>query len=153
MRYRETGQVHLDFHRTMNGTIAFLRERYGLAFLDEVLRSTAREVYRAIREDLLRGAPEHLVEHWTYFFGREGGDYALERDGETIRLVVRRCPAVACLEARGIAIDPAFCRQTVAINAALAEGSPFEIATEVLGGGRCVQTLRRRRGSNWGELP
>ena len=55
MRYRETGQVHMDFHRTLNGTIAYLRETYGVAFLDEVLRRTARDVYRSIRDDLERG--------------------------------------------------------------------------------------------------
>ena len=38
VRYRETGAVHLDFHRTTNGTIAYLRQRYGVEFLDEILR-------------------------------------------------------------------------------------------------------------------
>jgi hypothetical protein len=142
MRYRETGHVHLDFHRTTNGTIAYLRTKHGQGFLDEILKRTARDVYRSIREDLLRGDPEQLVEHWAYFFGREGADTALERVGDEIRLTVRRCPAVAYLKERGIAIDPAFCRQTTVINAALAEGSPFEITTEVLGEGRCVQTIR-----------
>jgi len=145
MRYAETGEVHMDFHRTTNGTIAYLRKNYGEEFLDEVFRATARDVYRAIREDLLRGDPEHLVEHWRYFFDREGGQYEIEREGGVIRMKVSRCPAVAYLEGRGIEIDPAFCRQTVVVNEALAEGTPFEIETEVLGGGRCVQTIRRRR--------
>lgn len=143
MRYRETGPVHLDFHRITNATIAYLRETSGQAFLDEVFRQTARRVYRAIREDLQRGDPEHLVEHWTYFLDREGGDYRLARTGDEIRLTVHRCPAVAWLQERGIAVDPAFCRQTQVINATLAEGSPFAVTTEVLGDGRCVQTLRR----------
>ena len=43
MRYGETGNVHLDFHRTTNGTITYLRERYGIEMLDEILRRTARE--------------------------------------------------------------------------------------------------------------
>lgn len=144
MRYRETGQVHLDFHRTTNGTIAYLREEYGLAFLDETFRRMAQDVYRSIREDLMRGDPAQLVEHWTYYFDREGGEYSLERsEGET-RFAVNRCPAVAHLQACGIEPDPAFCRQTSVVNAALAEGTPFEIETQVLGGGRCVQTIRRR---------
>jgi predicted ArsR family transcriptional regulator len=145
MRYRETGEVHRDFHRTTNGTIAYLRQRYGQDFLDEVFRRAARDVYRSIRDDLLAGDPEQLVEHWTYFLDREGGDYALERDGDTVRLTVHRCPAVAYLASRGIEPDPAFCRQTIVVNEALAEGSPFEVTTDVLGGGRCVQTLRRKR--------
>ena len=144
MRYRETGEVHMDFHRTTNGTIAYLRKTYGQDFLDETFGRTARDVYRSIREDLHRGDVEPLIEHWAYFFEREGGDYTIERDGDDVRMTVRRCPAVAYLQDKGIEIDPAFCRQTVVINAALAEGSPFEIDTQVLGGGRCVQTVRRR---------
>ena len=146
MRYRETGRLHLDFHRTMNGTIAYIRTRYGRDFLDEIFRRTARGVYRSIREDLLRGDPGQLVEHWEYFFRREGGDFTIGRVGEEIRLTVRRCPAVAYLESRGIRIAPEFCRQTIVVNDALAEGSPFEVITEVQGGGRCVQTIRRREG-------
>ena len=145
LRYKETGRVHLDFHRTTNGTIAYLRRKYGVAFLDEVFRKTARDVYRSIRRDLKRGDPRQLVEHWTYFFDREKGRYRLERKRGMIRMTVRRCPAIAYLRKRGIRIDPAFCRQTVIINRSLAEGTPFEIETEVLGGGRCVQTIRRRR--------
>jgi predicted ArsR family transcriptional regulator len=143
MRYRETGPVHLDFHRITNATIAYLRETYGQAVLDEVFRRTARRVYRAIRGDLLRGDPEHLVEHWTYFLDRESGDYRLERTGGEIRLIVHRCPAVAHLKELGIAVDPAFCRQTQVMNAALAEGSAFAVTTDVLGDGRCVQTIKR----------
>ncbi|MBM4030821.1 MAG: hypothetical protein FJ291_03450 [Planctomycetes bacterium] len=145
MRYRDTGYVHLDFHRTTNGTIAYLRKAYGEGFLDEVLRRFAREVYRSIREDLQRGDPDQLVEHWTYYLDREGGDYAIERQPDVICLTIRCCPAIAYLRERGIEPDPAFCHRTSVVNAALAEGSPFEITTEVVGDGQCVQTLRRVR--------
>jgi len=145
MRYKETGQVHMDFHRTTNGTITYLREKYGQDFVDEVFRRTAHDVYKAIREDLLRGNPEHLLEHWTYFFDREGGQYEVERDENEIRFIVHRCPAINYLEKKNLKIDPEFCRSTVVLNEALAEGTPFEVATEVLGGGKCIQTIRRRQ--------
>ena len=32
MSYKETGHVHMDFHRTTNGTIAYLRKTYGEAY-------------------------------------------------------------------------------------------------------------------------
>ncbi len=143
MRYKETGQVHMDFHRTTNGTIAYLRKTYGEEFLDAVFRRTARDVYRSIRQDLLRGDPEQLVEHWTYFSDREGGEYTVERADGEIKMTVHRCPAVSYLKAEGLEVDPAFCRQTIVINEALAEGSPFEVTTHVLGDARCVQTIRR----------
>ena len=147
MRYKDTGEVHRDFHRGLNGTIAYLRERHGDAFLDDLFRRMGRDVYRSIREDLERGEPRQLVEHWTWYFDREGGEYTLARTAEETRFEVRRCPAIAYLEDRGVEVDPAFCRQTVVVNEAMAEGTPFEITTEVLGGGRCVQTLRKRERS------
>jgi predicted ArsR family transcriptional regulator len=134
----------MDFHRTTNGTIAWLREHYGRDFLDETFRRFARDVYRHLREQLAQGETEALVDHWTYFLDREGGDYTLERAGATVTLTVHRCPAVSYLRGRGIDVDPDFCRQTLVVNETLAEGTPFTITTEVIGDGRCVQTLSRR---------
>ena len=144
MRYRESGEVHIDFHRTTNGTIAYLHRNYGREFLDETFRRTARDVYRAIHEDLKKGDVEHLVEHWTYFFDREHGQYSLVRDRDEIRFVVHQCPAIAYLKSRGIPPAPDFCRQTVVVNETLAEDTPFEVTTEIQGEGQCVQTIRRR---------
>lgn len=144
MRYRETGEVHLDFHRSINGTFSHLRKTYGQDLLDDTFRAMARDVYRAIHDDLKKGDAEHLVEHWTYYFDRENGQYTLERKDGDIRFIVHRCPAIAYLQSRGIEINRDFCRQTVVVNDTLAEGTPFEITTEVLGDGKCVQTIRRR---------
>ncbi|MCC6444893.1 MAG: hypothetical protein IT210_15725 [Armatimonadetes bacterium] len=151
MRYRETGEVHLDFHRTANGTIEYIGRHYGREFLDEIFRRTAQDVYRAVREEMRQGNAESLVEHWAYFFDREGGQYRLEREGDTIRMIVDRCPAIAYLNERGIPVAEHFCRQTVVINETLAEGSPFEVTTEVQGGGKCVQTIRRKGGAERSE--
>ena len=144
MRYTETGEVHMGFHRGLNGTIAYLRKKYGEKFLDETFRRMAHDVYRSIREDLQGGYVRQLVEHWRYFFEREGGDFTIEERPDEVRFSVSRCPAISYLQSKGIEIDPAFCRQTIVINRALAEGSPFQIDTEVLGGGRCLQTVRRK---------
>jgi hypothetical protein len=143
LRYQETGEVHMDFHRTTNGTIAYLRAKHGDAFLDEVFRHTAQDVYRSIWDDLKRGDPEQLVAHWQYFTQREKGEYRLERNGDEIRFTVLRCPAVTYLKSRGIAVDPAFRRQTEVMNRAWSEGTPFEITTQVLSEDSYVQTIRR----------
>ena len=76
-------------------------------------------------------------------FDGEGGEYKLERDGDAIRFRVESCPAIAYLKEKGYEIDPSFCRGTVVLNRALAEDTPFEITTEVLGDGQCVQTIRK----------
>jgi hypothetical protein len=140
----ETGKVHMEFHRGLNGTIAYLRKKYGDEFVDEIFRRMAHDVYRSIRQDLQGGDKKQLVKYWRYFFEREGGDFSIEESGDEVRFSVSRCPAISYLQKKGIEIDPAFCRQTVVINSALAEGSPFEIDTEVFGGGRCLQTIRRK---------
>lgn len=145
MRYCDTGNVHLDFHRTMNGTIGYLRDRYGVGFLDDILRRTAQDVYRAIHADLLAGNPEPLLEHWTYYLVREGGDFTVERTPDEIRVIVHRCPAADYLRQRGIPLDPAFRRQTIVLNAALGEGTPFEVTTEIITDLRYVQTIRKRQ--------
>jgi len=144
MRYKETGNVHMGFHRTTNGTIAYLRKTFGIEFLDEVLKRTAQRVYRSIREDLMRGNPEQLVEHWEYYLNREGGQYTIEQIGDEIRMTVHRCPAHHYLKNRGIEPDLAFRRQTTVLNRALAEGTPFEIHTEILDMGSYVQIIRGR---------
>ena len=66
----------------------------------------------------MAGNPEHLLEHWTYFLTREGGQFKVERSGTEIRVTVHRCPAAAYLRARGIPLDPAFRRQTTVLNEA-----------------------------------
>ncbi len=145
MRYKDTGNLHLDFHRTTNGTIAYLRKTYGVAFLDNIIRNTARDVYKAIRDDLMAGNPEHLIEHWTYYLEREGGSFTVERRDDETRVEVTRCPAAATLKANGIPLDAAFRHQTTVLNEALAEGTPFEIITEVFDDLHYVETVRRRR--------
>lgn len=144
MRYRETGEVHLDFYRTLNGTIAYLRERYGAEFVDSVVRRTARDVYREIRSDLQAGNPEHLVEHWTYFLEREGGEFSVERTENEIAVHVHRCPAAAYLHDRGIPLDAEFRRQTIVLNDAICDETPFEVTTKITDDLRYSQTIRRR---------
>ena len=37
MRYRETGEVHIDFHRSTNGTITYLRTRHCMGWIRPVM--------------------------------------------------------------------------------------------------------------------
>lgn len=145
MRYKDSGAVHLDFYRTLNATIAYIFEKYGREFLRDTFRKTARGVYRSIREDLMRGSAAELLRHWEYYFDRDGGEYAVKKSGDGIELTISRCPAVAYLNKQGIPISPHFCEQTIQLNRALSEGTPFDIRTEVTRPGECVQTVIRRK--------
>jgi hypothetical protein len=84
-----------------------------------------------------------LVEHWQYFVDREGADYSLEVTEEMAVMKVRQCPAVAHLHKLGLTPSNFFCDQTVLLNEAWCEGTPFEAVTELTGDGSCVQRIGR----------
>lgn len=144
MRYRDTGEVHKDFHLAMNTSIGYILKTYGVDLLRGVFRRTAQNVYREIYENLRNGNSRPLCEHIEYYFSREGGEFdRSDTDGETV-FTIRRCPAVDHLVRRGYPWTEEFCLQTKLLNEGWAEGTPFDITTVVTGEGRCVQTIRRR---------
>ena len=144
MRYEEGGNVHLDFHGAANTTIDFIVERFGVAAMDEIFRKVGRDVYASIRNDLVAGDTRQLVRHWRHFFDREGGDYDIAIGDDQIVLTVRRCPAWHHVKTLVGNVSPHFCDQTTVTNAAMAEGSPYAIDTEITGEGSCRQVIRRR---------
>ena len=148
MRYRETGELHKDFHASMNGTLEYVGSRYGRDALRKLFRTTAHRVYRSIYEKMKAGDLSELVEHWRYFMDREGADYSLEVTEEMVIMKVRQCPAVAHLHKLGLTPSKYFCDQTVLLNEAWCEETPFEAITEITGDGSCVQTIRRRGGGD-----
>jgi len=144
LRYQETGNVHLDFHGAANTTIDFIVERFGIEAMDAIFRSVGRNVYSDIRAHLVQGDPDELVRHWHHFFEREGADYDIAVEDKAIVLTVRRCPAYMHVKAIAPEVSDHFCDQTIRTNEAMAEGSPFEITTEITGEGSCRQVIRRR---------
>lgn len=143
MRYNDTGPLHMDFHRTLNGSLAWLRERYGMAFIREVARKMAHEVYREIHTALKAGNPEPLIEHWAYYVEREGGTCRVERNSNCVRLLVSDCPATRYLNSRSIHPDPAFVQMPDLLAAAFSEETPFLVTAEH--GGSTDYTLRIQR--------
>lgn len=144
LRYRETGELHKDFHGSMNAAVEYVGSRYGREGLRAVFKATAQRVYRSIYEGLLRGDWAELVEHWRYFMDREGADYMLTVTADALVLTVKTCPAVAHLHKLGLSPSEFFCDQTMLLNEAWCEGTPFESVTELTGDGSCVQTIRRK---------
>ncbi|MDD4017500.1 MAG: hypothetical protein PHV28_06095 [Kiritimatiellae bacterium] len=143
LRYRETGELHKDFHGSMNAAVEYVGRRYGRDGLRAVFKATAQRVYRSIYEGLKAGDWSGLVEHWRYFMDREGADYALSVTDEAVVMTVKACPAVARLRKLGLTPSEFFYDQTVLLNEAWCEGTPFEAVTEITGDGNCVQTIRR----------
>ena len=144
LRYREEGNVHLDFHGATNTTIQFIVDTFGVGALDEIFAKVGKDVYASIRADLMAGDPGQLVRHWRHFFEREGAEYDIAVDNEAIVLTVRRCTAWHHVHKLVGSVSEHFCDQTSRVNEAMAEGTPFSIATEITGPGACRQTIRRR---------
>lgn len=144
MRYRETGAVHKDFHGAVNCTIEYICKNFGNNALHEIFFKTGRDVYKDIREHLERGDSCELEKFWSYFLGREDGEFDMEKSNGEIRLIVKKCPAVEHLKMLGIEPHPEFCSQTKYMNKGLCHGTGFEIETVKTGEFSCVQTLRRK---------
>jgi len=145
LRYQETGNIHLDFHGAVNTTIDFVVERFGLEVLDEIFERVGKDVYADIRAHLMAGNAEELVRHWRYFFERERADFGIEANDEEIVLIVHRCPAYQHAKKIAPKVSAHFCDQTIKVNQAMAEGTPFAIDTEITGEGSCRQVIRKRR--------
>ncbi len=143
MRYRESGEVHKDFHGALNTTIDYIATHYGEAALSDLFRKMGQDVYRSIHEKLKNGDPSELIEHLEYFMTREDADFQLETAPGRIELTVKCCPAVAQLQKLGLTPSPYFCRQTSEVNAAMCEGSPWRTETEITGCGSCRQIFTR----------
>lgn len=144
MRYEEDGNVHLDFHGAVNTTIEFIVSRYGIGALHEIFRRVGNDVYQNLRSHLLAGDSHEIARHWQHFFTREGADFDIAVTGDEIVLTVRRCTAWHHVQKIHGSVSAQFCDQTIVVNEAMAEGTPFAIDTTVTGPGACRQVIRRR---------
>lgn len=144
MRYQETGELHLDFHGTTNATINYIAKNYGEKALHEIFYAVGQKVYKSIHEKLKQGDASELIEHWQYFFTREKGRFEIKATPDIIVLEVSECPAVRHLLKLGLTPSAHFCHQTIMVNEAMCESTPFESQTEIIGCGKCRQTIRKR---------
>jgi len=144
LRYREEGNVHLDFHGAAATTINFIVARFGTEALHDIFRHVARDVYQDLRAHLLAGDSGEVVRHWQHFFTREGADFDIAVGEDEIVMTVRHCPAWHHVARIHGAVPERFCDQTSVVNTELAEGTPFAIDTVLTGPGACRQIIRRR---------
>ena len=146
LRYKAEGEVHKDFHRLFCATLHYLADNYGAAAAEEVMRKVAQDVYRTMHESLKAGDCTELCEYWQYYLEREGGVFNVEQMPDGVRLVVKECPAQKRLVELGEQPDPVMCKATEIFNAALAEGSPYDVSLTQTGESSCEQEFRRRGG-------
>lgn len=144
MRYRENGEVHKDFHLTTDTTIRWVLDTYGEEFLAELFRRTAQNVYADIYTHLKAGDASELIEHMKYFLEREGGAFSVSEDAQSVRFQITDCPAARHIKQRYGNVPESFHQQTILMNKAWSEDTPFDISTDVRGECGCVIELRRK---------
>ncbi|RKX98636.1 MAG: hypothetical protein DRZ90_02180 [Spirochaetes bacterium] len=143
MRYKDTGEVHMDFHLATNETIEYVLSEYGQDFLAELFRRTAQNVYRDIYNGLKNGDSQKLIEHWSYYYTREKGAFIITEGANEVSFHVTECPAVRHLLANKIPVNREFYLQMELMNNAWSEDTPFNIETSVLSEGEYTMTIRR----------
>lgn len=145
MRYKETGELHLDFYGAVNTTINYIVDKFGETALTEIFNRVGKDVYKSIHEGLMNDDPSELIEHLEYFFSREHGEFSLQKNADGFVLEVKQCPAVAHIRKLGLELSPCFCRQTIDVNNAMCDGTPWQCETEIIAEGVCRQEFSRRK--------
>ncbi len=151
MRYRSTGELHLDFHGATNTTIQYIMDHFGEDALKEIFTRVGKDVYRSIHNALKNDLPGELIEHLAYYCQREGADFYLNVRDDEILLEIKDCPAVRHIKKLGLTLADNFCWQTIELNNALCDGTPWQCETTVTGEGRCRQRFTRRTTTQSGE--
>lgn len=148
MRYKETGEVHLDFHGATNTTINYIVEHFGETALTEIFSRVGKNVYKTIHEGLKNNDPSELIEHLNYYLTREKADYTLVENENRFVLLVNECPAVKHINKLGLELSPYFHRQNIDICNAMCDGTPWQCETEIIESGKYRQTFRRGTGND-----
>ena len=151
MRYKSTGELHLDFHGATNTTIQYIMDNFGEQALKEIFSRVGKDVYRSIHNGLKNDDPSELIEHLDYYFKREKADFNLKVEDDEILLEVKECPAVKHIKNLGLTLADNFCWQTTELNNALCDGTPWQCETTVNGEGRCLQKFTRIASTQRGE--
>jgi predicted ArsR family transcriptional regulator len=145
LRYRYGGELHRDFHASILDGYNYVKDNYGEEGIRQVMERFACGVHRTMHEKLVRGDTSELLEYWRYYLAREGADFSLEETADGgAELTVRRCPAHAHLEKRGIPGAEGLCAATRLFNEELVKCTPFVLETAASGDGGCRQILRRK---------
>lgn len=146
LRYKSEGEVHKDFHGLTCATLHYLLDNYGEQALKSILMKTAQEVYRTIHQALKNEDTSELAEYWEYYFTREGGDFAIEKTADAIKLTVKDCPALRHLVKLEQKPDHILCKATDIFNKALAADSPFQAELNSTGIFSCEQIFSKKGG-------
>lgn len=144
MRYRDTGELHKDFHLATDRTVSYVMEHYGEEFLRELCRRTSQDIYQDIYGHLKLGDLSALAEHWEYYYTREQGQFTLTWDDDVLELHVSRCPAAEHIIEKAGKLSSHYYLFAGLLVEYWCEGTPFAWSFEVEGDMSYRAVVRRK---------
>jgi hypothetical protein len=132
-----------DFYFALNAIFRHIHDRYGMPALTTYWQELGRS-YNPGRLQRWRdlGLDEVAADWRRYFAAEPGADVQVEREGNTVRLDIRICPAIKHLREQQRDIVPYFCEHCDRVCGAMAGETGYRF--ERTGGmGACKQTFVR----------
>ena len=129
-----------DFYFAIHATFRFLLEAQGKPGWIAYLQDLGKDYYRSVNERWKDGGLSEVAAYWREFFRAEpGAEVEVETTGDTTRVLVRQCPAVAHLRDHGREILPCFCQHCYYLNQARAAEAGLSMTVDG-GNGSCVHS-------------
>lgn len=145
-RASQNEYLHKDFHGAFYRGLEYLDATLGPAATESYLRQMARTLYGPLMQRIVAGGLAELEQHLRKVLTIEKADFGLRRDGSTLVLELRACPAVGHLLGQGIAVGDRLCRATHIINDEIAAGAGLTASVHYdAAGGSCIQSFTRGR--------
>lgn len=130
-----------DFYFAINATFRWIHDNWGEAGLLDYWRALGREHHAPQTERFRQEGMEAVRAYWQAFFDDEpGGDVSVAREGDTVTITVRTCPAIKHLREHGREIMPMYCQHCQVVSEAMCAGAGIGVEVQG-GGGACVQVF------------
>lgn len=140
--------LHKDFHKALNQALIYLEKNFGEQAVSDYLRTFARDFYSPLTASIQEKGLDPLQKHFEDIYAIEGGDVSIERsdDDRQLAIHVRRCPALAHIQAAGDLVSPLFHLTHEVVNEAICEGTPYQarLIDYDPSTGACIQRFERR---------
>ncbi|MFI4910283.1 MAG: hypothetical protein ACIAQZ_01305 [Sedimentisphaeraceae bacterium JB056] len=132
--------LHKDFHGALCYAIKYLEDNYGIESVKQYLKQVARTYLKPLTESLKANGLKALENHWKDTFSREGGEYELGYEDQTLVLTIDACSAVSHLKKNGLFCTDSFCLTTKVVNETVCKDAGYCCSCNYKSSeGKCVQ--------------
>ena len=142
--YKDTKPVGAaDFYFAINATFRFIHDRFGIEGLHRYWTEMGTNYFAPVSESWKRNGWDGVAAYWKAFFAAEPkAEVNVDRNGETLVVEVKTCPAIKHLRDHQREIFSCFCQHCYFVSEAI--GRPAGLTVRIEGGnGTCRQTFLR----------